>query len=68
VERVTALFAADADGRLELLGVTQAGDVAARVAQALLAERPMPSKDREFREVQEARRRALARAAMGGAG
>lgn len=66
MQRVAALFVADDDGSLQLLGCTSAGDVAARVAQALLEEHWTPSRDREFREIQEARARALARVAIGG--
>ena len=55
MQRVAALFVADDDGRLQLLGCTSAGDVAARVAQALLEEHRTPSRDKEFRD----RKRAL---------
>ena len=66
MQHVAALFVADDDGRLQLLGCTSAGGAAARVARALLEEYRTPSRDKEFREIQEARARALARVAMGG--
>jgi hypothetical protein len=66
MQRVTALFASDSDGRLELLGCTTAPDVAAGVAQLLLAERPTRSPDRDLDELIQSHNRALAKAALGG--
>lgn len=67
---VAALFITDNDGRVQLLGETQAGDVVARVARALLAERgsPRQSGDQEYRKVCAGKTRALERIAMGGEG
>jgi len=66
VQGVTALFASDLEGRLELLGCTTAPDVAAGVAEHLLAEHPARSPDRDLDELIHSRRRALAKAALGG--
>lgn len=67
---VAALFITDNDGRVQLLGETQAGNVVARVARALLEEgnSPHQSRDKEFRKTCAARTRVLARIAMGGEG
>ena len=66
MQRVTALFGADSEGWLELLGCTTAPDVAAGVAQRLHNERPIKSPDPDLNDLIRSRARALARVAMGG--
>jgi len=56
---VVSLWITDDDGRLQLLGVSEAVGLAARVAQFLLEQDRTPSRDRAFREIQETRVRAL---------
>lgn len=60
---VVSLWITDDDGRLQLLGVSEAVGLAARVAQFLLEQDRTPSRDRAFREIQETRMRALTRIA-----
>jgi hypothetical protein len=66
VQGVTALFVCDSEGRLELLGCTTAPDVAAGVAEHFLTEHPARRPDRDLDELLQSRKRALAKAALGG--
>ena len=68
MEFLSALYAKDKDGRLQLLGTVHDGAVASQIALRAIEELPKPGSDRHLDRLRAEYRSLLNIAALGGGG